>query len=53
MGIARAELDALRKQLEELVGRLQVLENTLVSQAAMPVLLEEMIGKLQGCACSA
>ena len=45
---ARAELDKLGKQLAELSGRLQVLENTLVPPERMPGLLEDMIGKRSG-----
>lgn len=45
---ARAELDGLRNQLEELSGRLRTLENSLVPPERMPDLLEEMIGKRSG-----
>lgn len=45
---ARAELDGLRKQLEDLSGRLRTLESSLVPPERMPDLLEEMIGKRSG-----
>lgn len=45
---ARAELDGLRKQLEDLSGRLRTLESSLVPPERMPDLLEDMIGKRSG-----
>lgn len=45
---ARAELDGLRKQLEDLTGRLQALESALVPPEKMAGLLEDMIGKRSG-----
>ena len=46
--VARAELDGLRKQLSELAGRLEVMENSLVPPQRMTGLLEEMIGRKTG-----
>jgi len=45
---ARAELDGLKKQLDELASRLQVMERSLVSPQQMPALLEDMIGAKTG-----
>lgn len=45
---ARAELDGLRKKLEDLSGRLRSLESSLVPPEKMPGLLEDMIGKRSG-----
>lgn len=45
---ARAELEGLRKQLEDLSGRLRTLESSLVPPERMPDLLEDMIGKRSG-----
>lgn len=46
--VARAELDGLRKQLSELAGRLEVMENSLVPPQRMTGLLEEVIGRKTG-----
>ena len=46
--VARAELDGLRKQLSELAGRLEIMENSLVPPQRMTGLLEEMIGRKTG-----
>jgi len=45
---ARAELARLKKQLEEIAGRLATMEGSLVSPQHMPALLEEMIGQGSG-----
>lgn len=45
---ARAELARLKKQLGELAGRLELMENTLVPPQRMTGLLEEMIGGKTG-----
>ena len=45
---ARAELDGLKKQLDELASRLQVMERSLVPPQQMPALLEDMIGTRTG-----
>lgn len=45
---ARAELESVRKQLEDLSGRLRTLESSLVPPEKMPGLLEDMIGKRSG-----
>ncbi len=46
--VAHAELDGLRKQLSELAGRLEVMENSLVPPQRMAGLLEEVIGRKTG-----
>ena len=46
--VARAELDGLQKQLSELAGRLEVMENSLVPPQRMTGLLEEVIGRKTG-----
>ena len=45
---ARAEVDALRKQLGEVSARLQVMESSLVPPQQMSGLLEDMIGPQTG-----
>ncbi|MDR0563389.1 MAG: type II secretion system protein M [Azoarcus sp.] len=45
---AQSELDSLQRQIEELTGRLRVLERALVPPSKMPALLEEMIGTKSG-----
>ena len=45
---ARAELERLRKQLEELSVRFKTLESTLVPPEQMAGLLEDMVGKRSG-----
>ena len=45
---ARAELDGLKRQLSELAGRLEFMENSLVPPQRMAGLLEEMIGRKTG-----
>lgn len=45
---ARAELAALKAQLTEMAGRLQVMESSLVPPQRMAGLLEEMIGRKTG-----
>lgn len=45
---ARAELAHLKKQLGELAGRLELMENSLVPPQHMTGLLEEMIGRKTG-----
>lgn len=45
---ARAELDGLKKQLNELASRLQTMEQSLVPPQQMSALLEDMIGSRSG-----
>lgn len=45
---ARAELDGLKKQLNELASRLQTMEQSLVRPQQMSALLEDMIGPRSG-----
>lgn len=45
---ARAELDGLKKQLGEIAGRLELMENSLVPPQRMTGLLEDMIGRKSG-----
>lgn len=45
---ARAELDALKKQLDALATRLQAMERALVPPQQMSALLEDMIGNRSG-----
>jgi MSHA biogenesis protein MshJ len=45
---ARAELDGLKKQLDELASRLQAMEQSLVPPQQMSALLEDMIGPRSG-----
>lgn len=46
--VARAELDGLKKQLSELAGRLELLDNSLVAPQRMAGLMEEVIGRKTG-----
>ena len=45
---ARVELDAVRKQLGDIAGRLEVMENSLAPPQRMSGLLEDMIGRQPG-----
>ena len=45
---ARAELDALKRQLQEQAVRMQTVENSLVPPQRMAALLDEMIGQRSG-----